>query len=263
MDIARYHKDHHLKIEIQDRIALLTLDRPDKHNAVNYALHKGLEAAFEELSHHPDVGAIVITGAGRSFCAGGDLVGFNPPDPSPLDIIRNRGLNWSQARCEAPLIAAVNGTAAGLGASIALTCDVVYMAESARIGDTHVKVGLVAGDGGQVMWPLLVGLNRAKEYLMAGELIDAAEADRIDLVNRVLPDDELLDYAMNYARKVANGAQVAIRWTKMAINKMLYQQLNANLEFGLATEQICSSTEDTQEAMAAFREKRTPHFKGR
>ena len=89
------------------------------------------------------------------------------------------------------------------------------------------------------------------------------DADRIDLVNRVLPDDELLDHAMAYARKVANGAQIAIRWTKMAINKMLYQQLNANLELGLATEQICSSTEDTQEAMAAFAEKRPPVFKGR
>ncbi len=262
MDWKRY-EENHLKIEIIDRVAVVTMNRPEKHNAVDYALHHGLTEAIRELGVSREVRSIVLTGAGKSFCAGGDLVGFHPEDPVPMDNLRNRDLNWEIARCEAPLISAVNGTAAGLGASIALMCDVVYMADTARIGDTHPAVGLTAGDGGQVIWPLLVGLNRAKEYLMAGELIDAQEADRIGLVNRVFPADQLMDATMAYARKLADGAPAAIRWTKLAINKMLYQQMNLNLELGLATEYMCTGTEDTQEAMAAFREKRKPVFRGR
>lgn len=126
-----------------------------------------------------------------------------------------------------------------------------------------MKVGLTAGDGGQVIWPLLVGPHRAKEYLMAGELIPASEADRIGLVNHVVPADELLDHARAYALKLARGAQSAIRWSKMAINKMVEQQQVLNLDFGLATEFMCTEgTQDTAEAMTAFREKRSPQFKG-
>ena len=264
MDYSRYHEEHHLKIELQGKVAVLTLDRPDKRNAVNFKLHEGLELVLTELSYDPDVSAIVITGAGKAFCSGGDLVDFYEEGHIARNNMRNRRLNWSLAHCEAPLIAAVNGTAAGLGATIALMCDVVYMAESAKIGDTHVQAGLTAGDGGQVIWPLLVGPNRAKEYLMAGEMIPAAEADRIGLVNRVVPDAELMDHALAYANKIASGAPAAVRWTKMAINKMVEQQQMLNLDFGLATEFMCSSgTEDTQEAMLAFREKRKPVFTGR
>lgn len=264
MDYSRYHEEHHLKIEIEDKIATVTLDRPEKRNAVNYALHVGFEDALGELGYDNDVAAIVVTGAGKAFCAGGDLVGFYPEDRTIRNSMRNRRLNWSMAHCETPLIAAVNGTAAGLGATIALMCDVVYMADDARIGDTHVSAGLTAGDGGQVIWPLLVGPNRAKEYLMAGELIPAEEADRIGLVNHVVPADELMTHAMAYARKVAAGPQAAVRWSKMAINKMIEQQQVLNLDFGLATEFLCSEgSEDTKEAMLAFVEKRKPRFTGR
>jgi enoyl-CoA hydratase len=263
MDYARYREEHHLSIEIADRIAIVTLDRPDKRNAIDPALHEGLERALPQLGFDPDVGSIVLTGAGSAFCAGGDLNPAPGGERSLLQTFRNRELCWAMARCEAPLIAAVNGTAAGLGATIALLCDVIFMADTAVIGDTHPAVGLTAGDGGQAIWPLLVGPHRAKEYLMAGELIPAAEADRIGLVNHVVPAAEVMPRALAYARKLADGAQCAIRWTKLAVNKMILQQLNLTLEFGLATEFMCTTTEDAKEAQTAFREKRKPVFRGR
>lgn len=263
MDYSHYHSDHNLKVEIEEKIALVTLDRPEKRNAIDFALHEGLERVFRDLSYDNDVGAIILTGAGDAFCAGGDLTGFYPEDHIFRNSMRSRALNWAILHCEAPIIAAINGTAVGLGATIALMCDVIFMSDTAKIGDTHVKVGLTAGDGGQVIWPLLVGPHRAKEYLMAGELIPASEADRIGLVNHVVPADELLDHARAYAAKLANGAQSAIRWAKMAVNKMVEQQQVLSLDFGLATEFMCSSgTEDTREAMNAFAEKRRPNFKG-
>jgi len=264
VDYQRYREENNLKIEISDRIAIVTLDRPDKRNAIDFKLHEGLERALPQLGFDPDVGAIVLTGAGSAFCAGGDLLASYPPGESgPLRTVRMRELNWAIVRCEAPLIAAVNGAAAGLGATLALMCDVIFMADTAKIGDTHASVGLTAGDGGQAVWPLLVGLHRAKEYLMAGELIPAAEADRIGLVNHVVAADELLPRALAYARKLADGAPAAIRWTKLAVNKLLVQQLNLTLELGLATEHLCSTSEDMREAQAAFKDKRKPVFRGR
>lgn len=263
MDYGHYHEEFNLRVEIEDRVAVLTMDRPEKRNAIDLGLHEGLERVFRELSYDNAVGAIVLTGAGDAFCAGGDLKGFYPDDHIFRNSMRSRALNWAILHCEAPIISAVNGTAAGLGATIALLCDVIYMADTARIGDTHVSVGLTAGDGGQVIWPLLVGPHRAKEYLMSGELIPAAEAERIGLVNHVVPAAELMDRALGYATKLAHGAQSAIRWSKMAVNKMIEQQQVLNLDFGLATEFMCSEgTRDTKEAMAAFAEKRPPRFEG-
>jgi len=264
MDYAHYQTDHHLKIELDAGVAIVTLNRPEKRNAVDLAMHSGIEHALTELSYDNEVGAIVLTGAGKAFCAGGDLTDFYPDDHTFRDSMRSKRINWALLHCETPLIAAINGVAAGLGATIALMCDVSFMADTARIGDTHVRAGLTAGDGGQVIWPLLVGPNRAKEYLMAGELIPASEAGRIGLVNHVVPAEDLMDHAMAYARKLANGAQAAVRWSKMAINKMIEQQQVASLDFGIATEFMCSEgTEDIHEARRAFQEKRDPQFKGR
>ena len=263
MDYERYHEENNLKIEIEDRVATVTLDRPDKRNAIDYRLHEGLEHALPQLGFDPDVGAIILTGEGTAFCSGGDLMAFHRPgQSSPLHTLRNRELCWAFIRCEAPVIAAVNGTAAGLGATVALMCDVVYMADTARIGDTHPAVALAAGDGGQAIWPLLVGIHRAKEYLMAGELLDSAECDRIGLVNHVVPADDLMKEARAYATKLAHGAQAAIRFTKLSLNKQLLQQLNMTLELGLATESACTTMEASKEARDAFMEKRKPNFKG-
>ncbi len=263
MDYSRYAKENSLDVQVKDRVATVTIDRPEVKNAVDYRVHRGLEHLLLDLGHDREVGAIVLTGAGDSFCAGGDLKNFFPPDPTVLETTRNRNLNWALAQCEAPIVAAVNGHALGLGASIALSCDIVFMADSAKIGDTHVKVGLTAGDGGQVMWPLLIGLHKAKEYLMTGKLLSGEEAERIGLVNYCVPRAELLPRATAFAKELADGAQVAIRFTKMAMNKLVYQNLNLMLDFGLVSEQVCSGTEDVKEARNAFFEKRKPRFQGR
>ena len=265
MDYHRFDEDHHLLVEIKDRVALVTMNRPEKRNAVDQKLHHGFEHLLPALGIDPDVRAIVLTGAGTAFCAGGD---FGPKsdsvDMSPLHMLRGpKLLVQSFVNCEAPIISAVNGPAAGLGATIALLCDVVYMADTARIGDTHVNMGLVAGDGGAVIWPLLVGPNTAKEFLMSGLYADGETAERIGLVNHVVPADKLLDEATAYAQRLANGPAAAIRWTKMAINRTIWQNLNLVLEMSLAVEGLSVHTEDHAEAVAAFQQKRQPQFKGR
>jgi enoyl-CoA hydratase len=239
MDLAEIHTNHHIKVAIADGIALVTLDRPDRKNAVNAAMHRGLEILFHELSHDPEVRVIVLTGAGDAFCAGGDTKDYGGPSTT-LDSVRNRNLNWSMVQCEAPIIAAVNGAARGLGATIALSCDICYLADTASLADVHTRWGLPAGDGGQVMWPLLVGPNIAKEYLMRGIPIDAREAERIGLVNRVFPADELMEQTLACARDIAAQAPAGVRWTKLAVNKMVVSQLNLNLEFGLAAEYLAA-----------------------
>jgi enoyl-CoA hydratase len=235
MNLSEIHRAHHIKVEIHEGIALVTMDRPERKNAVNAAMHRGLEIVFHELSYHPDVAVVVLTGAGDAFCAGGDTKDYGAA-PTTLENLRNRDLPWAIARCEAPILAAVNGPARGLGASIALLCDVCYMADTASIGDVHTQWGLPAGDGGQVIWPLLVGPNIAKEHLMRGSSIDAREAERIGLVNRVFPAAELLAETMICARDIAARPKAGVRWTKLAVNKMLVNQLNLNLDFGLAAE---------------------------
>jgi enoyl-CoA hydratase len=251
MNLADIHRDHHVQVEIDSGIALMTLDRPDRKNAVNQAMHRGLEILFHELSHHPEVQVIVVTGAGDAFCAGGDTKGYGSGPTNPLDSARNGRLNWSMVQCEAPIISAVNGAARGLGATIALTCDICYMADTASIGDVHTPWGLPAGDGGQVMWPLLVGPNIAKEHLMRGTPIDAREAERIGLVNRIFPASELMEQALACARDIAARPAAGVRWTKLAVNKMVVSQLNLNLELGLAAEYLAargaSSLEDVKQ----------------
>jgi enoyl-CoA hydratase len=163
---------------------------------------------------------------------------------------------------EKPLIAAVNGHAVGLGATIALFCDVIFASENARFSDPHVNVGLVAGDGGCVIWPLLIGVARAKRYLMTGDTIGAKDAEQIGLINEALPQDQVLPTAIAFAQRLANGPIKAIGWTKMSINEFLRHQVNLILHTSLATEYLCFESTDHAEAVNAFVEKRTPQFTG-
>ena len=268
VDYSRYQT---LLIEKQNKVATVTLNRPERLNAVNDVLHNELEQLFGEINHDTEVNAIVLTGAGRAFCAGGDITGFSsageaqagPPGVSPTFSRGPRRLILNMLEVEAPIVVALNGAAVGVGATIALLGDIIIASENARVADTHAKVGLVAGDGGAVIWPLLVGVHRAKEYLMTGDFIDAATADRIGLVNRVVPADELMPAAMALAQRLANGATWAIRWTKASVNKVLRDRLNLILDTSLAFEALSSGTEDHREATRAFMEKRDPRFKGR
>jgi enoyl-CoA hydratase len=255
-----------IRVERDGDVLVCTIDHPSSDlNAVDAALHRDLADLFTALRNEADARAILLTGSGRAFCAGGDFNWFPQlQEPGALEHLRMdaRRMIIDLLDVPLPIVCAVNGPAVGLGASVALMCDVIYIARGARIGDPHVKVGVVAGDGGAVIWPLLIGPARAKEFLLTGDLVDADEAERIGLVNHVSEPGSLMDDAMAMARKLASGAPLAIRYTKLAVNKLVKDALNANFDAATALELFTFKTEDHAEALAAIREKRDPHFQG-
>ncbi len=259
-----------LLVDQRDSILTITLNRPERLNAVDQTMHRELESVFGTVANDPDVSAVVLTGAGRGFCSGGDVRamdergGSNVLQTRPLGAVSQGGrrILYNMLWVEQPMICALNGVAAGLGATLALFCDIIYASDQARIGDTHVRAGLVAGDGGAVIWPLLIGMAKAKELLMTGDIIDATEAERIGLINKVVPHDELMETVMDLARRLATGPALAIRGTKHALNKKLWNDLNQALDVGLALEERSSRHPDHQETARAFVEKRTPQYKG-
>lgn len=267
--MSRYAQFEHLLIAVEDRIATVTINRPELLNAINVELHKELEQIWGVIDSDPDIDAVIITGAGRAFSSGGDIkrmvarAGTADGLQHALNIpAATRRIVHGLLDMQQPVVAAVNGDVTGLGATIALLCDAVIIAESARIGDTHVLAGLVAGDGGAVIWPLLVGPQKAKEFLMTGRLIDGVEAERIGLANRVVPVDQVMDEARDMARRFTRSPKWAVRWTKQAVNKWVREQVNTVLDAGLGYEVATLFTADHKEAVTAFAEKRKPRFKG-
>ena len=235
-------------------------------NAVDDVMHEELARLFRVLKCERSARAIVLTGRGRAFSAGGDFNWFpSLQAPGKLDQIRRdaKQLVWDLLDVEAPIVAAVNGPAAGLGASIALLCDVIFMADTAVIADPHVRVGIVAGDGGAAIWPLLLGPARAKQYLMTGDPVKAADAERMGLVNMVVPAADLEREALAFAQRLAAGAPMAVQVTKQAVNKLVKDALNTAFDASLALEMVTFRSADHQEALAALREKRPPRFVGR
>jgi enoyl-CoA hydratase len=247
-----------------DGVAVATLNRPDRLNAVNGRMHTELTWLPRDADADPDVGALVITGAGRAFCAGGDFSsgGLGDSTASGSMLAEGRQIVDHLLECETPVISAVNGYAMGLGANLALLCDVVYAGRSAVFADTHVKMGIGAGDGGQLIWPFLIGVNRAKFFLMTGDRVDAEEAERIGLVNFVVDDDRLLDEAVGLAARLAAGPRHAIAASKVAVNSWLRSVSTQVMPLSLAREQATMHTADHREAVAAFQEKREPQFGG-
>ncbi len=270
IDYSRLAKECHIDVRLDGNVAVLTINRPDRMNAIGGMMHEGIEEALVLFNRDERVRAIVITGAGeRAFCAGADVKDMaSRADSGEVrslgHILRNaKWLIQNFLNVEAPIVAAINGDAVGLGATIALMCDITIMADTARIGDTHVKVGLVAGDGGALMWPYLIGMNRAKELLMTGRLVKADEAARIGLVNRVVPKAKLMEESMAMARELAGGAPLAVRWTKMSLNQHIWQQVINTHHFALGVESLSMASEDLKEGARAFAEKRPPQWKGR
>ncbi|MFC2022026.1 enoyl-CoA hydratase/isomerase family protein [Chloroflexota bacterium] len=260
MDYSRYEL---IKVEKDGRVAIFTLNRPEALNAVNPQLHTELKDIFADVARDDDANVVILTGAGRAFCSGGDVKDMDARQSEPPVTLRDsRTLIHNMLEMEQPIIAAVNGHAIGVGATLALFCDIIIASENAKIGDPHVRVGLVAGDGGAVIWPLLCGVAKAKEYLMTGDLISATEAERIGLVNHVVSPDEVMPKAMELARRLAKGPTKAIRWTKLACNKRLRDEVNLVLDASLTLEFMSMRTEDHKEAARAFVEKRAPEFKG-
>ena len=196
-------------IEKRDNgVAVVTLNRPERLNAVNAAMHHELARFTREAEADRDVKVVVLAAAGRAFCAGGDFGGDS--EAGGLSLEEGRQIVDHILELRKPIVSAVQGYAMGLGATIGLLCDVVVAGKSTVIADTHVKMGIGAGDGGQVIWPLLMGVNRAKYYLMTGDRLAADEAERLGLVNFVVEPDELLPKALEIAERLARGPSMAI-----------------------------------------------------
>jgi enoyl-CoA hydratase/carnithine racemase len=265
-----YSKYAFLKVEIDENgVATVTMNDPEKLNAVGPENHKELEYIWVDLARDESIKAIVFTGAGRAFSAGGDIkkmaaragteFGLQYALRVPQNTLR---IFEHMLLVPQPIITAVNGDAIGLGLTLALFSDMSVVADDARLGDTHVKVGLVAGDGGAVMWPLLVGPQRAKEFLMRGKLLKGAEAAAMNLVNYAFPKADVLAEAHKIATEIAANPIWAVRWSKASINKQLKAQLNQILELSIAYESLTMLTVDYKEATNAYAEKRKPEFKG-
>jgi enoyl-CoA hydratase len=261
-DFAKYQT---IRVDRRGRVLTLTLNRPDKLNAVDKVMHGELATVFEDAADDPGSDVVVITGEGRAFSAGGDILwmqemidhGFGQTAREAKRIV------FSLLDCEKPVIAKLNGHATGLGATLALFCDVIFAADHAKIGDPHVLVGFTAGDGGAVIWPQLIGYARAKEYLMTGDLIPALDAAQMGLINHAVPVSELDERVDAFADRLAGGALLAIRTTKASVNLGLKQLATSIMDACLAFEEQSNACADHQEAVSAFREGRKPKFQGR
>lgn len=250
----------------EGRVLTITLNRPDKLNATDALMHEELARVFTEAARDPESDVIIFTGAGRAFCAGGDIGWMQDMIEDQVKFEKTgreaKQIVFSMLDCEKPIIAKVNGHATGLGCTMALFCDVIFVSDAAKLGDPHVSVGFVAGDGGAVIWPQLVGYARAKELLMTGDLITADRAASIGLVNYALPAAELDEAVSAFARRLSQGAIKAISWTKVSVNIGLRQLAHSIMDASIAYEAMSNQTADHKEAVAAFLEKRKPTFTG-
>jgi enoyl-CoA hydratase len=256
----------HIAWSRRGRILTLTLNRPDALNAANEELHAELSRVFRDADRDPDSDIIILTGAGRAFCAGGDVDWMQRAidDPALFETTcyEAKQIIFSILDCEKPLIGRINGHAMGFGCTLALFCDVTFMSAEAKIGDPHVLMGVVAGDGGSIIWPQLVGLARAKEYLLTGDPIPAAKAADWGLVNHVCAPEALDEEVNNFADRLAAGATKSIRWTKVALNLPVKQIAHATMDAAIAYETLTNRSADHQEAVNAFRARRPPVFTG-
>ncbi len=255
-----------LRVEIDGPVVTLTLDRPEALNALTVPVRVALREALESIAADRDVRAVILTGAGRAFCAGQDLAERDAPDAAPLDVeIRERYNPIIRAlrSMGQPVIAAVNGVAAGAGASLAFACDIRIAAEGARFVLAFGRIGLIPDSGATWFLPRLVGSARAAEMALVGDPIDAENALRIGLVSKVVPRDELLAAARGLADQLATGAPLAIALTKQALDRSWSIDLDEALEGEAKLQGIAGASADHAEGLTAFREKRPPRFDGR
>ena len=255
-----------LNISKSDGIVTIALNNPARKNAVGRRMHEELERVWDDVDADDDIRVAILTGEAGTFCAGTDLGAQqkrNDEGRSGRPRTRSaRRLFWTMLDCEKPIIAKVRGHAYGLGVNIALACDMVFAAETAKFCDSHVKHGIAPGDGGAALWPLLIGFHRAKEYILTGEPLDGKRAAEIGLINHALPDDALDAAVEAMARKLADGAPLAISYGKLSVNAMLKQLVAGAFETSMAYDQLTLFTKDHKEGAAAFMEKRKPRFVG-
>lgn len=245
-----------LRFDRRGRVLTIMMNRPETLNAVDATLHRELSHVFVDAALDPDSDVIVLTGAGRAFCAGGDVAwmqdAIDHPESFETTVSEAKAIIFTLLDCEKPIIAKINGPAVGLGATIGLFCDVVFADEATYIADPHVSIGMVAGDGGAVIWPQLIGFARAKEYLMTGDRIAARRAAEIGLVNHAVPATELSSAVDAFADRLISGSTKAIRWTKVTTNIALKQLAHSMMDTGLAYEALTNVSEDHRKLVGAF-----------
>ena len=255
-----------LLVDVSERIATVTFNRPKSLNALNPATVRELGAAMEELSARPDVGAVLLTGAGeKAFVAGADISvmkGFTTLEALDFSLLGHRVLGFIEGMSQ-PVIGAINGFALGGGCEVAMACDLLIAADTARFGQPEVNLGIIPGYGGTQRLPRLVGRNLAKELVLTGEMISAQRAYEIGLVNKVVPAAELMGAAREIARKILSRGPVAVRTAKMAMNRGLDLDLNNACALEASFFAACFSTADREEGIAAYLEKRKANFTGK
>jgi enoyl-CoA hydratase/carnithine racemase len=238
--MSTYDVPPELQVEIDGAIRIVRLNRPEQLNATNHDLHEGLADLFPQIDADDDARAVVLTGNGRAFSAGGDF-GYLDQLSRDTDLRREtldagKRIVTGMVGCRVPIVAAVNGPAVGLGCSLVALSDIVFMAESAHLADPHVPLGLVAADGGPVTWPLLISLQLAKEYALTGDRIPAQRAAQIGLVNHVCPDAEVFGQALACAERIAKLPRQATEDTLRILNLHLERAVLSTLDFALTAE---------------------------
>lgn len=252
----------------QDGIAVLTLNRPEVLNAMDEEMTGEIVTVIERLRRARDMRALVIASTGRCFSAGGNFEEIQrliDDYAARMDAYDNgRRIINSMAEVAVPVIVALQGDTYGLGTSLAFSGDMIVASKNVRIGDPHVKVGLVAGDGGTLVWPAAFGFLKSKRHLLTGDPIGAEEAHRLGAVSDLVDEpDQVLPAAMELARKIAALPPIAVQYTKRALNHSMQRAALDHFEFAMALEQYAITSDDLKEALAAIREKRKPDFKNR
>ena len=263
---VNYEKYECFQASYQGRVLTLIMNRPDDMNAVNKVMHDELGGIFYDAQLDDDADVIVLTGAGRAFSAGGDLAMMkriaDGSDEPFLRLVDAKRIVFSLLDLEKPIISAVNGHAMGLGATIALLCDTIFMSSKAKIGDPHVKIGVVAGDGGCVIWPQLIGYARAKEFLLTGKLLSATDAATMGLINYAVPTEQLDEKVNEIVQELLFSPRWAVRYTKTVMNLPLRELATKITDAAVAYEMYTNLMVDRKESVAAFQEKRAPNLTG-
>ena len=260
----RFDKYASLRIEHrQHGVLLITLSNPGKLNATNAGMHAELSTIFADIHASPEVGAVVVTGEGKAFSAGGDLdwIAEQVGDyERTINVMREAGdIVRTMIECDTPVISAINGVAVGAGLAVALMADISIIDQDAKLTDGHLRLGVAAGDHAAAIWPLLCGMAKAKYYLLTSDFIDGREAERIGLVSKALPADQVLPEALAIAERLALGPRQATLLTKRALNHWLRQAL-PGFEASLAYEMLNFLGPDAAEGLAALRERRPANF---
>jgi enoyl-CoA hydratase len=263
-DYARYDQ---IRVELDgEGILRVTLNKPEKRNVIDDDTNRQLGDVLQDATFDPVVKVVLLAAEGKSFSAGGDIVKMQRKIDDPQlyyrGIANSRRLVFAALDCPKPTIAKIQGDAIGLGATLALMCDFVAATNEAKILDPHVNVGLVAGDGGALIWPQLIGYARAKRYLLLGEPILGKEAAEVGLIAASGTLEEVDEIVERWASKLAHSATQSVSGTKVTMNVPLRQAAQALLDVGMAYEGLANITKDHQEAVTAFQEKRKPNFTG-